>query len=142
MIVEMIELTDEMRSRLRTALEDGFPVIAASVDAEGQPKLTFYGSAHVHSADQLAVWVRNPESGVLSRLAANPRMAFVYRHPQDRVRWQFYGRGRVVDDPGVRRAVYESIPEIERAMDPEQKGKAVIVDVDRVTGRDLDMRRE
>jgi len=138
----MIELTDEMRSRLRTALADGCPVMAASVDPDGQPKITFYGSAHVHSRDQLAVWVRNPESGVLSRLAANPRMAFLYRHPQDRVRWQFYGRGRVVDDPAVRTAVYDAIPDIEKAMDPDARGKAVLVDVDRVTGRDLDMSRD
>jgi hypothetical protein len=138
----VIELTDEMRSRLRTALEDGCPVIAASVDREGQPKLTFYGSTHVHSNDQLAIWVRNPESGVLSRLAANPRMAFLYRHPADRVRWQFYGRAKVVDDPDVRTAVYAAIPEIERAMDPEAKGRAVLISVDRVTGRDLDMSRD
>ena len=58
----MIELTDEMATRLSKALADGCPVIAASVDADGQPKLAFYGSTHVHDADHLALWARNPSS--------------------------------------------------------------------------------
>ena len=81
-----MELLDEMRTRLATALVDGNPVIAATVDESGQPKLSFFGSTHVHSPDQLALWVRNPEAGTLSRLAANPRMSFLYRHAADRVR--------------------------------------------------------
>lgn len=138
----MIELNDEMRDHLARALVDGTPVVAASVDAEGQPKLSFYGSTHVHSTDQLAIWVRNPESSVLARLATNPRMTFLYVNRQAGKAWQFFGRARVVVEPGERDRVYEAIPEVEKMFDPDRNGCAVIIDVDRVTGPGLDMRRE
>ena len=138
----MIELTDEMRERLANALQDGCPVIAASVQADGYPKLSFYGSTQVYSADQLAIWHRDPQSGLIARLPENPRMAFMYRHPQDRVFWQFFGRARVVDDEAVREQVYEAMPPIEQMLDSERKGRVILIDIDRVVGRDVDMRRD
>jgi hypothetical protein len=111
------------------------------VDEEGQPKLTFFGSAHAHSHDQLAVWVRNPEGGTLRRIAHNPRMSFLYRHPTDRVRWVFEGRAHRVEDGVIRDAIYEAIPALEQAMDAERRGVAVVIDLELVSGRDLEMRR-
>ncbi len=140
--IAVIELTDEMRQRLGDALQDGCPVIAASVQPDGYPKLSFYGSTQVYSADQLAIWHRDPEGGLIERLPENPRVAFMYRHPQDRVFWQFFGRGRVVDDPEVRDAVYENMPPIEQMLDSERRGRAIIIDLDRVVGRGVDMRRD
>ena len=92
--------------------------------------------------DQLAIWHRNPDSGLIKRLESNNRMAFMYRHPVDRVAWQFFGRGRVVDDPDVRDRVYEEMPEIEKLLDKERKGRVVLVELDRVTGINVDMRRD
>ena len=138
----MIELTDEMRRRLASALADKCPVVAASVEADGSPKLSFYGSCQVFSKDQLAIWHRTPDSGLILRLGANSRMAFLYRHPTDRVSWQFFGRAGVVTDAATRNRIYDAMPEIEKLLDKERRGQAVVVDVDRVTGRDLDMRRE
>ena len=130
-----------MRTRLASALGDGAPVIAASVDADGQPKLSFFGSTHVYSSDQLAIWVRDPNAGTLKRIAANPRMSFLYRNPTERVRWVFEGRARRVDDDAVRTQVYDAIPQFEQQMDADRKGVAVVIDVDLVTGRNLEMRR-
>ena len=138
----MIELSDEMRQRLANALQDGCPVVAASVQADGYPKLSFYGSTQVYSSDQLAIWHRDPESGLIARLPENPRMAFLYRHPQDRVFWQFFGRARVVDDDDVRETVYENMPSIEQMLDSERRGRAIVIDVDRVVGRGIDMQRD
>ncbi|CAA9244321.1 MAG: hypothetical protein AVDCRST_MAG50-1877 [uncultured Acidimicrobiales bacterium] len=137
----MIELTEEMRTRLSSALKDGYPVIAASVEPNGAPKLSFYGSTHVHGADSLAIWVRNPESGILDRLQANPHMSFLYRNPAERLRWVFDGRARVVDDPQEAAAIYDAIPDFEKTTDPERKGRAVVIDLDKVSGRDLLMER-
>jgi hypothetical protein len=137
----MIELTDDMRTRLANALTDGHPVIVATVAEDGQPKLSYYGSTHVHSPDQLALWVRNPEGGTLQRIASNPRMTLLYRDPVAKVRWVFEGRARRVDDAAERDRVYDETPEFERAIDAEKHGVAVVVDLDAVTGRDLDMRR-
>jgi hypothetical protein len=138
----MIELSDEMQRRLATALADRCPVVAASIEPDGYPKLSFYGSCHALSADQLALWHRSPDSGLITRLGSNSRMAFLYRHPTDRVSWQFFGRARVVTDPEIRDRIYEGMPEIEKMLDKERKGQAVVVDLDRVTGAGLDMRRE
>ena len=138
----MIELTEEMRGRLSTALKDGCPVIAASVEPTGAPKLSFYGSTHVHSSDSLAIWVRNPESGILARVQTNPHMSFLYRHPADRLRWVFDGRARILDaGSDEATAVYDAIPDFEKTTDPERKGRAVVIDLDKVSGRDLLMER-
>lgn len=138
----MIELSDEMRTRLASALEDKIPVTAASIESDGYPKVSFYGSVHVHSKDQLALWHRNPDAGLMNRLADNPRMAFLYRHPSDRVSWQFFGRARVVEDPKLQEQIYNAIPEMEKLFDQDRKGKAVIIDLDRVVGRGVEMVRD
>jgi predicted pyridoxine 5'-phosphate oxidase superfamily flavin-nucleotide-binding protein len=136
-----IVLTDEMRRRLATALTDGFPVIAASVHADGRPKLSFYGSTQVYDDQTLAVWVRDPEAGLLERIANNPYVAFVYRNGAERIFWHFEGRAARSDDPGVRDAVYEASPGPERDRDPDRRGAAVLIAVDRVSGRGVAMER-
>lgn len=128
----MIELTDEMREALATAIDDRTPVIAASADASGQPKIAYYGSTHVHGPDQLAIWVRDPNAGFLKRIAENERVAFMYRNGKAKRYWQFYGRARVVDDEPTREAVYEGMHEIERLFDPDRGGVAVVIDLDKV----------
>ena len=137
----MIELTDEMKTRLANALAEQCPVVSASVEPDGYPKLSFYGSCQVFSADQLALWHRNPDSGLITRLGTHDRMAFLYRHPTDRVSWQFFGRGRVVTAPEIRDRIYDAMPEIEKVLDKERRGQAVVVDLDRVAGAGIDMRR-
>jgi uncharacterized pyridoxamine 5'-phosphate oxidase family protein len=131
----MIELTAEMKQAIDNALGDGHPVISASVGDDGQPILAFFGTAQAYSDDQLALWVRNPEGGFLRRIAANPQISLLYRNPAERVMWQFHGRAQVVDDEAVRKTVYERAPEVERNMDQERRGKAVVVDLDRVIHR-------
>jgi hypothetical protein len=136
-----IELTDDMRLRLADALTDGCPVVSASVDADGQPSLAFYGSTQVHSVDQLAIWVRDPKAGLLTRIAHNPRMAFLYRNQAFRAYWRFQGRARLVEDPAEAAGIYDQAPELERNLDPDRLGVAVVIDIDRVSGRDFVMER-
>jgi general stress protein 26 len=138
----MIKLTDQMREKLSTAGADRTTVMAASIEPDGYPKFSYYGSLHVFGSDQLALWHRSPDSGLVQRLRAHPKMTFLYRHPSEPIFWQFSGRARVVDDEDVRDSVYEGMPEGEKAFDPDRNGKAVIIDVDRVVGSDGDMQRE
>jgi predicted pyridoxine 5'-phosphate oxidase superfamily flavin-nucleotide-binding protein len=123
-----IHLTDEMREHIGNAVENRMPVISASVDAEGQPSIAFYGSTQVYSDDQLAIWVRN-------RIPDSPRMAVLYRNPAERLGWQFHGRAHIEDDAEICQHVYDAAPEGERNADPEMQGIAVIIDVDRVIMR-------
>ena len=131
----MIELTDEMRQAINNALADRLPIIVSYVDAEGQPSVSLRGSTQVFGSDQLAIWVRNPNGGVLSAIAVNPKMALFYRNPGERLAWQFHGRAQRDDSEDVRRTVYDNSPEGERNADPDQKGVAVIIDIDRVIAR-------
>ena len=131
----MIRLTDDIRDRLAAALSDGCPVVAASVDANGQAHLSFYGTTQVYGPDQLAIWVRNPAASFLRRIAGNPKVALLYRNSAERVMYQFHGLGRPVDDEDVRQRVFEQSPEVERSLDPDRGGVAVLIDVDQVRGR-------
>ena len=131
----MIELTEDMRVRLSTALTNGMPVVAASVDGDGQPHLSFFGTAQVLTSDQLALWARNPGAAFLARIARNPKVALLYRNGAERVSYQFHGRARVEPDEEIRRRVYDASPEIERSMDAERAGVALVIDVDTVRGR-------
>jgi hypothetical protein len=131
----MIELTDDMHDRLASALSDGCPVVAASVDADGQAHLSFYGTTQVYGPDQLAIWVRDPAASFLKRIAGNPKVALLYRNGAERVMYQFHGLARPVDDEDVRQQVFEHSPEVERSLDPDRHGVAVLIHVDRVRGR-------
>ncbi len=129
-----LKLTDEMKAAINGALLNGTPIIVAYVDEDGQPSLSFRGSTQVWSDDQLAIWVRNPEGGLLRSLEKNPRMTLLYRNPETRMMLQLRGRGRVENTPEVRSAVYENAPEPERNADRAQNGIPLIIDLDRVDG--------
>jgi hypothetical protein len=66
-------------------------------------------------------------------------MSFVYRHAADRVFWQFFGRARVTTDEAARQVIYGAMPEIERTLDPDRAGVAVLVDLTAVRGRGVEM---
>ena len=132
-ITEM-NMTDEIKNAVNNALTEGNPVFVAYVDEEGQPSLSFRGSTHVHSPNQLAIWVRNPEGGLGKALAKNPRVSLLYRNPQTRAMLQFKGTAHVENAPDVRERVYDESPERERAADPDKKGFPLIIDLARVDG--------
>src|SRR6185369_7922081 len=50
----------------------------------GQPHLSFFGTTQVLTTDQLALWARNPATGFLQRIAANPKVALLYRNSAER----------------------------------------------------------
>jgi hypothetical protein len=132
----MIELTEDMQQALNNSLEDDRPVVFASVGPDGQPRLGFVGSIHVHSADQLAVWLRKTDSFSASNIRTNPKLAFLYRNPDKRQSWQFQGQARIIDDdPALRERVYSEIPDREKQFDLEKQGHAVVIDLDRIIER-------
>ena len=116
-----IVLTDEIREHVNGALVAGNPMIVATVDEAGQPRLSFRGSVAVYSDDQLGFWARNPEGQTVGGLGSNPHVAFMYRSPAQRVMLQFSGRARLAVGA-------------EQRTDPERKGVGVIVDLDKVEG--------
>ncbi|MGD8831725.1 MAG: pyridoxamine 5'-phosphate oxidase family protein [Pseudomonadales bacterium] len=127
----MIELDDDVKSRLAEAIDSGNVLTAAYVDTDGKPHISFYGSTHVHGPDSLAIWVRKPDSELLATLPERPHMAFIYGDVSNRVYYTFEGRGRVAE--AERERIYQEMHPIERQFDPDAKGVPVVIDLDRFT---------
>ena len=130
-----IEITEEMKAAINNAVADKSPIIVSSVDATGQPSLSFRGSIQTYSDTQLAMWIRNPEGGILNSVAVNPKIALMYRNAETRVAYMIHAEARRDDSDAVKQAVYEAAPEVERNADPERKGTAVVIDLVRVIQR-------
>jgi hypothetical protein len=132
--VTELNLTDDIKTAVNGALNDGTPVVVSYVDPDGQPSLSFRGSTHVYSPTQLAIWVRNPEGGLGKALAKNAKITLLYRNPQTRAMLQFRGSAHVDNAPEIREKVYGGAPEREQAADPDKKGFPLIIDLTRVDG--------
>jgi len=128
-----LALGDELKGIINAALSERTPMVLASVDAEGRPRLTFRGSVQTFGDDSVGFWARNAEGGTMDNIAANPHVAMIMRNPDTRVVLQLMGRARRVDG-AERDQVYANAPEIEQRADAEKKGAGVVVDLDRVEG--------
>lgn len=127
----MIAFTEEMREALAAALTDRTPCLIGTADAEGWPNISYRGSVAVYDDSTLSIWSRGRKDTV-ANIEANPRVVVFYRNRDRRALWRFYGRGTVVTDPAVRDAVIAITPQPELDADPERKGVAVLVSVERI----------
>jgi hypothetical protein len=136
-VLTQLKLSPELQSTINSALERGRMLSVAYVSPEGRPELSFRGSTQAFSDDQLAIWVRNPEGGIVHAVrAGHPHVALLYGElgPQSKAFVSFRGRGRIETGESVRRKVYDSSPELERNLDRDRKGVPLIIDLDSVDG--------
>jgi hypothetical protein len=133
---EPIALTEEHARLLASALDNGTPVIVGYTDAGGQPHLSYRATVQVLGPDRLSMWIRDPEGGLARALVTNPRLSCFYSDRKAGVTLQFLGRGHVETDEGVRNRTFDDSPKVERDMDWRRHGIAVVIDLDRVEGRD------
>ena len=136
-----MQLPQEVKDRVNKALDEGFPLALTVVTSEGEPLASFRGSTQTFGDDALAFWVRSSPSATLAAIAANPQVAFTYANMPARTFYIFRGRARVTEDAADRDAIWQGQHPLEQGRDPERTGIAVIVDLDRVTGRAVDLRR-
>jgi hypothetical protein len=126
-------MTEEIKALVNGALEGGNPMLLAAVSADAKPVLSFRGSLQTHSNDQLGLWARHATGVTMEAIQANANVVLVYRSATTPV-LQFHGRARIAQDEAERNAVFEAAPAREQAADPERKGAAVIIDLDRIEG--------
>ncbi|MGE3857595.1 MAG: pyridoxamine 5'-phosphate oxidase family protein [Dehalococcoidia bacterium] len=107
----MIKLDDDMKQAINNAFTDGAPIVWATVGADGQPSLGFFGTTQAFSDDQIAVWMRNPDRGFLKRISENPQAAMQYRNPVTRLAFQIHGEARVANDKAIDKQVYDNAAE-------------------------------
>ena len=135
----MIDLSD--MADLDRAYADGFPCLVATAAADGSPNIAFKGSLMVFDRDHLAFWERS-HGETLAHLRENPRIAAIYRNPTTGKAWRFYGVAELHENGALREQVMARTIPAELDRDPERKGVAVVVRVDRVLGRGIDQRRD
>jgi pyridoxine/pyridoxamine 5'-phosphate oxidase len=128
----MIDLT-EMAELVDRSGSDGYTMLVATASKSGAPDLAFKGSVMVWDKDHLAFWER-AHGTTLSNLEENPQAALVYRNRDAGKNWRFWGDARLLRDGEVREGIMARTfqPELDR--DPERKGVAVLIRVNKVGG--------
>jgi Pyridoxamine 5'-phosphate oxidase len=96
----------------------------------GEVDLAMKGSFMVWDQDNLAYWERGLNE-TLAAIRANPHVAVLVR-PKGAPPMRMYGEAHVVDDPAQREAVYQRVIPEEQGRDPEKKGLAVLIRVNRI----------
>lgn len=141
----MVRINDDIAACINSALEDGTPCLLGTVSADGRPEISPKGSMLVLDPETLAFWERS-HRGARGNIGANGRVVVYYRNPAHADKLprgaalRFYGTARIVEQGPERDAVMGKIVQKELDADPERKGAAVIVAVDRVTdlrGQDM-----
>lgn len=127
-----ISLTQEMKDAFETALADGAPALVATASSSGLPDIAYKGSVMVWDEDRLAFWER-AHGMTLDNLRANPQACVLYRNAKTRLSWKFWGTISLEPAGDLREAVRARTNPLELERDPENKGIAVMMRVDRVT---------
>jgi hypothetical protein len=136
-MVTELKLSPGLKETVNTALARGRMMSVAYVSPEGRPELSFRGSVQAYSDTQLAIWVRDPAGGILKAvMSGHPHITLLYGElgAQSKAFVTFRGRGRVESSEPVRRKVYDESPEVERNLDKDRKGVALIIDLESVDG--------
>jgi hypothetical protein len=129
-----LALGADVRDLLAGALANRTPTIVAYVDPDGRPHVSLRATTQLLGPDQLAMWIRDAQGGLLRGIESNPNVTIWYRDGERRVNYQFYGRAHRDDSASVRDTVYDNSPEPERNLDASRRGVAVVIDLDRVEG--------
>jgi pyridoxamine 5'-phosphate oxidase-like protein len=135
-----IDLTP-FAERVDGARDEGCTMVIATVD-DGQPDVSLRGSLMVWDRDHLAFWERTFLE-TYAGLRRNPKVAALYFSPaRKEPPLRFYGEANVVEDPALRERIWDRVIPGEQKSDPEKKGVAVLVRIDRVRrGRDVIQQR-
>jgi predicted pyridoxine 5'-phosphate oxidase superfamily flavin-nucleotide-binding protein len=127
----MIKLTDQMREGIDPALAQGCPCLVATVSKDGTPNVGYKGSVMVFDDESLAYWERTYQ-GTAENVEANPHVMILFRNSTTRAAWRFVGTATVHKDGPLREQVMARTVPAELDRDPERKGYAVVVKVDKV----------
>jgi hypothetical protein len=131
-----LRLTPEIKAAVNGALDNQSPMLIAYLDGAEEIHLSFRGTIQAYSDDQLGLWARDPEGGLPSNIAARPRVTLLYHDAARRTTYTFYGRARIAADQGTRAVIFENSHPREQQVDFRRRGVAIVVDLDRVEGRD------
>ena len=134
----MIKLSDDVKKLVNSALADNVACLLGTVSADGQPQIGPKGSVVFVDDGTLAYWERARRSA-LTNVGANPKVVIYYRNPAKAdvlprgAALRFHGTATVYETGPMREKIKAMIVPIEIERDPENKGAAVLVKLDKVT---------
>ena len=115
------------------AAVDGSTIVFGYVDDEDFPTLSYRGSTHVHSPQQLALWSRSATGALVESLSVRPRVSLLYFNSRRSPR-HLSIRGTARVDSSANDGVYAAMHPYERDADPDCAGVAIVVDVESIVG--------
>ena len=127
----MIELTEEMKTAINSSFTDGLALLVGTASKAGMPDMAYKGSTMAFDADHLAFWERS-HGQTLRNLDENPQVCLIYRNPQTRLAFKFFGVAQLLKEGPVRQQIMDRTVEFELSRDPERKGVAVLIQVDKI----------
>ena len=127
----MIEFTEEMKTAINTSFADGLALLVGTASKAGMPDMAYKGSTMAFDGDHLAFWERS-HGQTLRNLDENPQVCLIYRNPQTRLAFKFFGVAQLLKEGPVRQQIMDRTVEFELSRDPERKGVAVLIRVDKI----------
>lgn len=127
MSFDLTELTETVGG----ALAQGRPCVLATVGPDGRPDIGPKGSMLILDKHRLAYWERT-RGGHLENLRQSPYVAVLYLDLEHGKYIRFFGRAELHEDGPLRAQVMERVVKPELDYDPERKGIAVVIEVERV----------
>lgn len=116
---------------VNSALADSSPCVVATVGDDGVPDIGYKGSLMVLDQDHLAYWERT--RGVqLANLRNHPGVAALYFNRQRGKYLRFFGQAELYESGPERDQIMAKVVQPELDRDPERKGIAVRIRVDRL----------
>ena len=128
----MISISDQMKELIDNALANGSPCILATGSADGEPDIGYKGSMMVFDNESLAYWERTRRVH-LKNVKENPRVVVLFRDAKTKAAWRFHGTATLHESGPIREQVMARTVKDELDKDPERKGAAVVIRLDKIT---------
>ena len=130
-----LALDADIKAAIGGAFETSNFLTVGYVGDDGWPHLSHRGSTQVFGPQQLAIWVRKRDEGLAKAMEVRPQVTLFYVDMSVPQLYTFYGRGQVSTDEDVDNRVYENTPEGEQSKDPERRGVALIIEIERIVAK-------
>jgi hypothetical protein len=135
----MIKISDDWRTLVNAGLADGLPCLVGTVGEDGYPSFGPKGSVLVLDDQTLAYWERSHRSSI-ANVRKNPKVMIYYRNSTPAAREKlpgggairFYGHAEVHEQGSLREKVKSMVVPAEIEKDPDNKGIAVVVRIDKI----------
>jgi general stress protein 26 len=128
----MIAIIDQMKELVDNALANGCPCVLASVSGDGEPDIGYKGSMMVFDKESLAYWERTRRQH-MKNVKENPKVVVLFRDAKTKAGWRFHGTATMYEDGPIRDQVMARTVKDELDKDPERKGAAVVIRLDKIT---------